>query len=118
MTRKKIVGLMFASLVVLAGCTNGQSVPKVTHHVTASETTACHDFSEAFFKNAATLTIQQIRSVASELENSSSAVLQNEGIAFDNDITKGDDSAVRADVRKVAATCFSLGLTDKNGNPK
>lgn len=52
--RKKMVGLMFASLVILAGCTNGQSVPKVTYPVTASETTACHDFSEAFFKNAAT----------------------------------------------------------------
>ncbi len=115
--RKKMVGLMFASLVILAGCTNGQSVPKVTYPVTASETTACHDFSEAFFKNAATLSIQQIRSVANELKNSSSAALQNEGIAFDDDITKGDGSAVRADARKVAATCFNLGLVDKNGNP-
>ncbi len=120
MKRKVTAGLVCAGLLVLAGCTNGQSAPKVTRpviHVTASETTACHAFSEAFYKNAASLSIQQIRSVAGVLRNSSSADLQSEGIAFNNDILSGNDSAIRANVRKVAATCYNLGLIDKNGNP-
>jgi hypothetical protein len=117
MTRKAAVGLGCAALLVLAGCTNGQSVPKQTPHVTASETTACHDFAKAFVKNAATLGTSQVQSVASELKRSSSARLRSEGTALDNDITKGDNSALRADASKVAATCFNLGLTDKSGNP-
>ncbi len=117
MMRKAAVGLGCAALLVLAGCTNGQSVAKQTPNVTASEITACHDFSKAFVKNAATLSTRQVQSVASQLKGSSSARLRSEGIALDNDVTKGDSSGLRADASKVAATCFNLGLTDKNGNP-
>ncbi len=117
MTRKAAVGLGFAALLVLAGCTNGQSAPKQTQNVTASETAACDAFSKAFVKNAATLTTQQVQSVASELKSSSSARLRTLGATLDSDVTKNDSSALKADASKVATTCFNLGLTDKNGNP-
>jgi len=106
------------ALVALGGCTNGQSAPTTTHPATtASEATACTEFSTDFVKHAASLGTQEVKTVAADLENASSTQLRSEGAALKDDVTRGDTSALQTDAKKVAATCFDLGLTDHQGNP-
>ena len=118
MRHKMVGGLLVVALVALGGCTNGQSAPATTHPATtASDATACTEFSTQFVKHAATLGTQEVKTVAAALESASNTQLRSEGAALKDDVAKGDTSTLQADAKKVSATCFNLGLTDHQGNP-
>jgi len=109
--------IVAASTVALlaGGCSSKQAESKPA--VSASDTTACHDFGNQLIIHSSTSSKDQLTAVAQEMGLASNPELRREGAALMAAVTSGKASSVESATQSLAKTCYSLGLVSRTGQP-
>ncbi len=113
LTKLAALGSLIALLA--GGCADNQAAPKPS--VTTADITACHDVSDKIILHGSTTSSAELKSLMGEVGLSSNHALRNEAHAMEAAIAAQNANLERSIARRLAATCYELGLTNRSGQP-